>query len=91
MSDLSSIVSEIKRLPHFCSLQCQGCSTEMRVHALQIYAECPKCGRRHKCRALAASGSEIQDVIDAVLGWAGSGEEFDAVMKRRDQIIAGQR
>ena len=88
MADLSSIISEIEQLPHFRSFECGGCSSELRVHALQIYADCPKCARHHKCRSFAAVGSEIQDVIDAVLAWSGRGEEFDAVMKRRDQILS---
>lgn len=85
---MSDVIGEIQQLPHFHTLKCDGCSTEIRVHALQIYAECPRCSRRHKCRSFGAVGTEIQDVIDAVLAWSGRGEEFDAVMKRREQILS---
>jgi hypothetical protein len=88
MADLPSIISEIEQLPHFRSFKCDACSTEIRVHALQIYADCPQCSRRYKCRALASVGAEVQDIIDAVLSWAGRGEEFDAVMRRRDEILS---
>ena len=88
---MTDIISEIEHLPHFHTFKCQACSTDIRVHALQIYAECPRCKRRHKCRSLGAIGSEIQDVIDAVLAWAGRGEEFDAVMRRREQILSEER
>jgi len=88
MASIPSIISEIEQLPHIRTFKCGGCSAEIRVHVLQIYADCPQCGRRHKCRALAAVGSEVQDVIDAVLRWAGHGDEFEAVMKRRDEIIS---
>jgi len=85
---MTDIITDIRHLPHFHTMKCSGCSTEIRVHALQIYADCPQCGLRHKCRGFAAAGSETQDVIDAVLVWAGQGESFDAVMKRRQEILA---
>jgi len=88
---MTDIISEIERLPHFHTMNCSGCSTGLRVHALQIYANCPKCGLRHKCRGFAATGSETQDVIDAVLAWAGQGESFEAVMKRRQELLADER
>ena len=88
---MTDVIQEIEKLPHFHTLKCPACSTDIRVHALEIYAECPKCGLRHKCRGLAAIGSEIQDVIDAVLAWAGRGEEFEAVMRRRDQILSEEK
>ena len=87
---MTDIISDIRHLPHFRTMKCSGCSTEIRVHALQIYADCPKCGLRHKCRGFAAPDSETQDVIDAVLAWAGQGESFDAVMKRRQEILADE-
>jgi predicted RNA-binding Zn-ribbon protein involved in translation (DUF1610 family) len=88
---MTDIISEIERLPHFRPVKCTECSTEIRVQALQIYAECPKCGFRHKCRGFAAIGGEVQDVIDAVLAWAGEEESFDAVMRRRQEILADER
>ena len=90
MTDISSIISEIGRLPHFRTFTCRDCSAEIRVHALQIYAVCPRCGVRHKCRAFGAVGTELQDVIDAVLTWSGEGEAFEAVMKRRQEILADE-
>jgi predicted RNA-binding Zn-ribbon protein involved in translation (DUF1610 family) len=87
---MTDIISEIERLPHFRAMKCTGCSVEIQVHALQIYADCPKCGLRHKCRGFAATGSETQDVIDAVLAWAGKGESFEAVMRRRQEILADE-
>jgi len=88
MADISQIISEIEQLPHFRTARCQKCSTEIRVHTLEIYVTCQQCGVQHKCRSLGAAGTEIQDVIDAVLSWSGRGEEFDAVMKRREQILS---
>ena len=87
MNTVADIISEIEQLPHVHTLKCKDCSTEIRVHALQIYAVCPKCGLRHKCRSFGAVGTELEDVIDAVLTWAGEGESFDAVMKRRQEIL----
>ena len=87
---MTDIISEIERLPHFHTMKCTGCSSEIRVHTLQIYADCPQCGLRHKCRGFAAIGGETQDVIDAVLAWAGQGESFEAVMRRRQEILADE-
>ena len=60
----------------------------MRVHALQIYSRCPQCGDERKCRRFGAFGTELKDLIDAVLIWAGEGESFDAVMARRAEMLA---
>ncbi len=87
MSTVTNIISELEQLPHFHTFKCKDCSTEIRVHALQIYAVCPKCGLRHKCRSYGAVGTELEDIIDAVLIWAGKGESFEAVMKRRQEIL----
>lgn len=87
-ASFSSIIPEIERLPHFRTFQCQECSAEIRVHALQIYAVCPGCGMQIKCRASGAIGTELEDVIDAVLAWSGEGEAFAAVMRRRQEILA---
>lgn len=84
---MADIISEIEQLPHFDCIKCTGCAAEIRVHVLQIYADCPACGRQTKCRSFGGIGTEIQDVIDAVLAWAGEGEAFDAVMKRREEIL----
>jgi len=83
-------IQEIKNLPHFRDLKCPQCGTNTRVHALQIYAHCPQCGTKYKYRGYGAIGAEIQDVVDAVLEWAGEGETFDAVLERHRQTKAGK-
>jgi hypothetical protein len=88
MTDIARIITEIEQLPHFRTFKCSRCSAEMRVHALQMYAVCPQCSVKHKCRAFGAAGTELQDVIDAVLTWAGEGESFEAVMAHRKKILA---
>jgi hypothetical protein len=45
------------------------------VHALEIYANCPKCGLQHKTRAFGGIGTEVEDVVDAVFEWAGISPE----------------
>ncbi len=54
---------------------------------MELYAKCPKCGTNHKCRGFGAAGTEIQDVIDAVLAWAGSGDAWEAVVRRHAEIL----
>jgi predicted RNA-binding Zn-ribbon protein involved in translation (DUF1610 family) len=88
MTDVSRIISEIELLQHFLTFRCKECPAEIRVHALQIYAVCPQCGLQHKCRSFGAIGTELEDVIDAVLAWSGEGETFEAVMRRRQEILS---
>ena len=83
---LGEIINEIHRLEHFHTLACSKCQQLIRYHVLQISATCPACATQHKVRSLGGISTEIQDVIDAVLEWAGEGESFKAVMKRRDEI-----
>lgn len=59
------------------------------MHALEISCSCPSCKTNIKCRASGAIGTELVDVIDAVLEWAGDGESFEAVMTRYRQIKNG--
>jgi len=87
MTPLVEIIEEIRRLPHFRRIRCRACGEERRVHALQIYSICA-CGTQVKCRSFGASGSEIEDVIDAVLEWMGAGEELQAVLRRQAEIQA---
>jgi hypothetical protein len=88
MTGLSEIIDELKQLPHFPMFRCRSCGGELRVHALQVYADCPGCGTPHKCRGFA--GTKLEDVIDAVLGWAGEGETLEAVLKRHREIMAAE-
>ena len=84
---LGDLISEIEQLPHFRTFLCPACGASVRVHALQIMSHCPQCGEQRKCRRFGACGTELQDIIDAVLIWAGDGESFDAVIARRAQIL----
>jgi len=91
MSDISSIISRIQELPHYFKFKCRACAAEVRVYALQIHANCPQCGLKHRCRAYVEVDEEIQDVIDAVLVWAGKGASFAAFIQRREEILAGEK
>lgn len=86
---LGQVIDEIRRLECFNNTVCPSCHTSVRYHALQIYANCPKCNTQIKVRAFGGVGTEIQDVIDAVLEWIGDGENLEAVLKRHKQIREG--
>ena len=88
LMDLSNVIDEIHSLEHFRTFACSVCNTSIRYHTLQFYAVCPKCGGRHKSRSFGGVGTEIQDVIDAVLEWAGVGEDFEAVLNRHSEILS---
>jgi ribosomal protein L37AE/L43A len=84
--DYYEVIKEIESLKHFRDICCPECGHQHRVHILQIVLICSKCKKKMKLRGLASIGSEIQDVIDAVLEWIGEGEQFEAVMKRYEEI-----
>lgn len=84
---MHEVIDEILRLEHFQMLECANCKTAFRYHSLQIHAVCPNCSTEQKVRAFFSVGGEIQDVIDAVLEWAGEGKSFEAVIKRCAQIL----
>lgn len=83
---LDEVISDILKLEHFRRFACSICGGEIKHHVLQIYAECPSCREKHKTRAFGGVGTEIQDVIDAVLEWAGEGETLAIVLKRQKEI-----
>jgi Zn finger protein HypA/HybF involved in hydrogenase expression len=72
----------IEKLPPFRTFACQKCGASIRVHALEMYANCPKCGLEHKTRGFGGIGTEVHDVIDAVLEWAGVSR--DEVKRRHE-------
>lgn len=87
---MNKIIDEITNLEHFREINCANCKRTLRVHVLEIYATCNTCETRHKCRGFGGIGIEIQDVIDAVLKWAGQGESFEAVLERHKRILASK-
>ncbi len=72
---MSDELEEIKSLSRFRIFACSECDEPIEVHALEIYAKCPNCGTKHKCRAFGGIGAEIHDHIDAALEWAGISQE----------------
>jgi len=79
-------IKAIKQAKQFKNVKCSECNECFEVHALQINATCPKCDFNLKNRGFAAIGGEIEDVIDAVLEWMGTGKGYEETMKRY-QII----
>lgn len=84
----STIIAEIESFAHFRAINCPHCNISQRHHVLQIHGQCASCGCKYRLRGQASIGSEIEDVIDAVLEWAGDDETFKHVMIRRQQIVA---
>jgi hypothetical protein len=79
--ELDDLIEEIRVLPRTKSFTC--CGRTMDVSTLDMYAQCPTCGKRSKLRGYGAIGTEIQDVIDAVLRWMGTGQEFERILQRK--------
>ncbi len=88
MSELGDLVEEIRSLSHFRDVTCPRCGEQFRVYTLRIYAQCPKCGEERKYRSFGATGTETEDVVDAVLAWIGTGETFKEAMRRHSEIVA---
>lgn len=75
------IINEIQKLPHYREFTCSKCGKKQQVFMLIIHGECVQCGTNYKYRGIAPIGSEVEDVIDAVLEWIGKGDDFDEAMK----------
>jgi hypothetical protein len=84
--NLSELIKEIQGLEHFRTSACVSCGEPVRYHTLQIYAECLHCSTKTRVRAFGGIGTEIQDIVDAVLEWAGKDDELDAVIRRYHKI-----
>ena len=83
---LGEVIEELQQLGHYRVSLCSQCGSEMRSHILQMYVSCPSCKTKHKARGFGGVGTEIEDVIDAVLEWTGEGENLEAVLERHKQI-----
>lgn len=83
---MNKVIEEISALNHFREFKCADCNHEIKVHVLKIHAICPNCGAEKKCRGFGSIGTEIEDVIDAVLEWVGQGESFESVLERHQEI-----
>jgi len=79
-------ISDIENLPHYREYTCSQCGHKQRAYILWIQRECENCGVRSKLRGIASIGSEIEDVIDSVLIWLGSGADFELAMKWKAMI-----
>ncbi len=77
----SDVIADIQNLPHYREYTCKKCGHKQKVFILRIQPSCIECGNRSKLRGYAAQGSEVEDVIDAVLNWLGTGSEFEEAMK----------
>jgi ribosomal protein S27E len=79
-------IEDIQNLPHYYEFTCSKCEHRQKVYALQIHDKCEQCGTEYKFRGVVPIGTEIEDVIDAVLAWLGKGGEFEDAMKRKQVI-----
>jgi len=79
---MRDVIDAIRACPRFRTTVCEGCGAAIHSHALQMYAPCPGCGAHYKCRGLGEIGSQVEDVIDAVLEWAGVTQ--DEVRRRHE-------
>lgn len=80
------IKSKLEHLDPFPEFNWLGCGKSVRHHILDFYAVCPNCNLKTKVWILGVKGSEIQEVIEAVLEWMGAGKNFEAVLKRHSII-----
>ncbi len=79
----TNVIEDIQKLPHFRDFTCNQCGNKQKVYSLSLNIECKNCKAQSKSRGYASIGSEVEDVIDAVLEWLGTGEEFLLAMERK--------
>jgi len=82
----TDVIKRIESLLHYKEFACSHCGHRQRAYTLLIQVHCEKCNTRLKIRGHASIGSEIEDVIDAVLSWLGQGREFELAMQRKQVI-----
>jgi hypothetical protein len=85
----TDVLEDIEKLPHYREFVCRRCGHKQNIYILTIQTDCEKCKTRSKLRRYAAIGSEIEDVIDAVLAWMGDGDDFAQAMGRKKEIDSG--
>ena len=83
-------IEEINNLPHYREFTCNNCGHTQKVYVLVIHGKCEQCAVEYKFRGIGPIGSEIEDVIDAVLEWLGQGAEFDDAMKWKQVIDSSE-
>lgn len=82
----ASLIDTINKLSHERAFVCPQCGRPGVAGILSMYADCAQCSTRVKLRGYSAVGGEVEDVVDAVLRWMGSGATMDAAMKRKREI-----
>ena len=70
-----NVMEDIQRLPHYREFTCKRCGHKQQVYSLLVQAQCERCNTPVKLRRYSAA-PEIEDVIDNVLSWLGTGKEF---------------
>ena len=82
----TEVIQRIEKLRPYRDFICEKCGHKQQVYTLTIQSSCDKCGLKVKHRGYAAIGSEIEDVVDAVLEWLGQGDELKLAMQRKNEI-----
>jgi len=88
MMSYSKVIDKIGHVPHYREFICGECGTKQSAYSLLIQTNCQKCNARVKLRGYGALGSEVEDVIDAVLAWIGKGEKLEQALLRKKEIDA---
>jgi ribosomal protein S27E len=81
-----NVIEDIETLSHYREYKCKNCGHNQKAYVLTIQEKCEKCGQIGKLRGYSAIGSEIEDVVDAVLAWLGQGDDFESAMERKRVI-----
>lgn len=84
--DCASVIAALRQLPHTAEFTCSRCDGQVAYRTLDVYAECPGCGTRHKTRSLGAH-PELQDVMGAVLEWLSAEPDFERVIAERERLF----
>jgi hypothetical protein len=84
----TEIIQDVESLPHYRSVTCREGGHQQEFYILEVQGQCESCKRKFKLRGYAGIGSEIEDVIDAVLAWLGTREELELALERKNAIDA---
>jgi len=83
--ECKAVIEALRELPQTYSFACKGCGADITHHAMDIYANCPRCGNKHKTRSFDA-GFELQDVVGEALKWLSEGPDFERIISDREKF-----
>lgn len=83
----TNVIDKIVGLPHSRTVHCADCGASQIFPVLQVHGKCSQCNSSMRLRGHGAIGTEIEDVVDAVLEWMGDAHTLQVVLDYQKEIV----